>query len=190
MPLDAEPAGAATTNLTPLQLFLAFTRIGLSSFGQLIPIARHALVQRHKWLTDAEFAEMLAIGQMLPGPNVVNVSAALGDRHAGWAGAFASVAGLVLPPSLVAIGIASTLYMLAHDPHVAGALAGMAAAAAGLVLATAFRLARASIAGWIGVAITLAIFAAVAVLRLPLAAVLAVSLPLTLWAHGALRRSG
>ena len=91
MPLDAEAArgGPLEVRLSAPQLFIAFTTLGLTSFGQLIPNARHAMVNRHKWITDPEFAEMLAIGQMLPGPNVVNVSAALGDRHAGWAGAFA-----------------------------------------------------------------------------------------------------
>ena len=190
MPLDAEAARGdpLEVRLSALQLFIAFTTLGLTSFGQLIPNARHAMVNRHKWITDPEFAEMLAIGQMLPGPNVVNVSAALGDRHAGWAGAFAAVTGLVLPPSIVAIALAATLYFAAHDPHVAGALAGMAAAAAGLVLATSFKLARSSLKGWIGIAITIAIFIAVVVLRLPLALVLLVGLPTTLWAHGALKR--
>jgi chromate transporter len=185
--LDAEaPPGGV--RLTPLQLFLAFSRIGLTAFGQLIPIARYALVVRLKWFTDAEFAEHLAIGQMLPGPNMVNVSAALGDRHAGWLGAVAAVSGMVLPPTLLAIGITATLYAFAQDPRVAGALSGMAAAACGLVLATAVKLARGSITRAIGVGIMLAIFVAVAILRLPLAIVLFVALPLTLLAHGALRR--
>lgn len=174
--------------LTPLQLFVAFSRISLTAFGQLIPIARHALVVRLQWFTDAEFAEHLAIGQMLPGPNMVNVSAALGDRHAGWLGAAAAVSGMILPPTLVAIAIASTLYAFAQDPRVAGALSGMAAAACGLVLATALKLARGSIKRIVGVAIMLAIFVAVAILRLPLGVVLLVALPLTLWAHGALRK--
>lgn len=187
--MDAETSPAPSLRLTPLDLFLVFTRIALTAFGQLIPIGRYALVERHKWLTDAEFAEMLAVGQMLPGPNMVNLSAALGDRHAGWPGAIASVSGLVIPPTLVAIAIAATLYHFAHDPHVAGALSGMAAAACGLVLATALKLARNSIRRAVGVAIAVGIFAAVAIARLPLALVLVVALPLTLWAHGVFRRT-
>ncbi|MCC7282653.1 MAG: chromate transporter [Acetobacteraceae bacterium] len=185
--MDAE-APAAAVRLTPLQLFTAFARIGLSAFGQLIPVGRHALVEKHKWLSDAEFAEMLAIGQMLPGPNMVNLSASLGDRNAGWAGAAAAVSGLVIPPTIVAIAIAATLYRFSHDAHVSGALSGMAAAACGLVLATALKLARNTIRRAHGVVLALAIFAAVALLRLPLAVVLVVALPLSLWVHGALRR--
>ncbi len=185
--MDAEPPPGGV-RLTPLQLFVAFARIGLTAFGQLIPVARYALVARLKWFTDAEFAEHLAIGQMLPGPNMVNVSAALGDRHAGWLGAAAAVGGMVLPPTLLAIAIAATLYAFAQDSHVAGALSGMAASACGLVIATAVKLARGSIRRAMGVGIMLAIFAAVAILRLPLAIVLFVALPLTLWAHGALRK--
>jgi chromate transporter len=186
--LDAEATPPAAVRQTPLQLFLAFARIGLTAFGQLIPIARHALVVRLKWMSDAEFAEMLAIGQMLPGPNMVNVSAALGDRHAGWPGAVAAVSGIIIPPTLVAIGIAMTLYALAHDPRVAGALSGMAAAACGLVLATALKLARGSIKRAAGVAIAVGIFVAVAIARLPLALVMISALPLTLWVHGVFRR--
>lgn len=186
--MPAEPPAAAPPRLSAPQLFLAFAALGLTAFGQLIPNARHAMVNRHAWLTDAEFAEMLAIGQMLPGPNVVNVSAALGDRHAGWPGALAAVSGLVLPPSLVAIGLAATLYFAAGNAFVAGALSGMAAAAAGLVLATGIRMARASVAGRAGTAIMAGIIAGIVLLRLPLALVLLAALPLSLWAHGALRR--
>lgn len=190
--MDAEPAAAPPPpppKLSPGRLFVTFAGIALVAFGQLIPIGRHALVNKHKWLTDAEFAEMLAIGQILPGPNMVNLSAALGDRNAGWAGAFAAVAGLVVPPSIVAIALAMTLYALATDPRVAAALTGMAAAACGLLLATAIRLARGAISRAVGYGVAIAIFAAVAVARLPLAAVLAVALPLTLLLHGALRRT-
>lgn len=187
--MDAEaPPQAGRIRLSPARLFLAFATLGLTAFGQLIPNARHAMVNTHKWLTDPEFAEMLAIGQVLPGPNVINVSAALGDRHAGWAGAIAAVGGLVLPPSVVAIALAASLYSVAGNPHVAAALSGMAAAAAGLVLATGIRLARASLRSRTGVAIMLAIFAAIALVRLPLALVLLVALPVTLWVHGALAR--
>ena len=186
--MDAEAPPGAAPLLTPLQLFVAFARIGLSAFGQLIPVGRYALVEKHKWLTDGEVAEMLAIGQMLPGPNMVNLSAALGDRNAGWPGAVASVSGLVIPPTLVAITIAITLYQFSHNAHVVGALSGMAAAACGLVLATALKLARNTVKRWAGAAIAVAIFAAVAVLRLPLALVMLAALPLTLWAHGALKR--
>lgn len=186
--MAAEAPAQLAPRLTPLQLFVAFARIGLSAFGQLIPVGRYALVEKHRWLTDAEFAEMLAIGQILPGPNMVNLSAALGDRNAGWAGAVAAVSGLVIPPTLVAIAIAATLYQFAHNPHVAGALSGMAAAACGLVLATALKLARNTVRKAVGAAIAVGIFLAVAGLRLPLALVLVIALPLTLWAHGALRR--
>lgn len=184
----ADEASPGEEKLSAWRLFLEFNRITLGAFGGLIPVARHALVQKKKWMTDAEFAELLAIGQVLPGPNMVNVSAGFGDRHAGWLGAFASVAGLIAAPLAIAITLAATLYSMASNPHVSAALSGMAAAACGVVLATAVKLARGSITARIGIVLAIAIFIAVALLRLPLALVLLVSLPLSLWAHGVFKR--
>lgn len=185
MPSDAEAAPAP--RLSPSRLFIEFTKITLTGFGGVIVVARRAMVDRRRWMTDQEFAAMLAVGQMLPGPNIINLAAAFGDRHAGWKGAAAAVAGLVAAPSALAIAIAALVFGLAHDPRVQGGLAGMAAAAAGLVLATAWRLGRASLSGVMPLAVTAAIFGCVALLRLPLPLVLAVALPASLLLHGVVR---
>jgi chromate transporter len=188
--LDADaPPAPQTEKLTAWKLFVAFNAITLTAFGSLVAVGRHALVQKHKWLTDAEFAEMLAIGQILPGPNMVNLSAAFGDRHAGWHGSVACVAGLIAAPTAIAISLAALLYSVVQHPRLDAALAGMAAAAAGIVLATAYKLGRGSLKGRIGLVLCAAIFAAVAGLRLPLALVLVVALPISLWSYGVFRRS-
>ena len=65
-------------------IFLTFSRVTLSSFGSPLFWARRALVERQHWLTEREFVDLLALGQLLPGPNVLNL-AALGmhaaDEH-------------------------------------------------------------------------------------------------------------
>src|SRR5262245_2722649 len=79
-------------NVSRLALFLAFSRISLSSFGGAIFWARRELIERQRWITEREFVEMFTLGQLLPGPNVLNVTVMFGYRFAGWTGAAAAVA--------------------------------------------------------------------------------------------------
>ena len=176
--------------LTPPALFLLWATISVQGFGGTLPFARRELIERRRLLTEAEFAELLALGQLLPGPNVINVSAAFGDRHAGWAGAAASVAGMVVVPMLIAMTLATLLGAAATRPEVQSALLGMAASAAGLLIGTAWRMARPMRRILPSIVVAAAMFLAIAVLRLPLLAVLLVALPLTLLVHGAFRRGG
>ncbi len=81
-PGSQSPAGAVPT---VLQLFVAFAKIALSGFGGVIAWSRRILVQDRGWLSPQEFTEVLALCQVLPGPNVVNMSVVLGSRWAGLA---------------------------------------------------------------------------------------------------------
>lgn len=122
---------------SPLELFFAFSRMALSGFGGVLPFAYRSIVERHRWYTPAEFAEILAFGQVLPGPSICNVAVMIGWRKAGLAGALAALAGMVLGPSIAVVSL-GVLY--AHYDHVAPverALGGMSAAAAGLIIAMA-----------------------------------------------------
>jgi chromate transporter len=55
-------------------LFLTFSRISLSSFGGALFWTRRGLVERQRWLTEREFVDLLTLGQLLPGPNVLNLT--------------------------------------------------------------------------------------------------------------------
>src|SRR5262245_18121814 len=90
-------------NVSRLALFLAFSRISLSSFGGAIFWARRELVERQRWITEREFVEMFTLGQLLPGPNVLNVTVMFGYRFAGWTAA--AVAGFLGWPCLVVVGM-------------------------------------------------------------------------------------
>ena len=70
-------------------MFLAFLGVGLSGFGGVPPFARRMLVDRTGWMTELDFTETLALCQSLPGPNIVNLSVAVGFRYAGVKGALA-----------------------------------------------------------------------------------------------------
>lgn len=125
------------------ELFLAFNRLALQGFGGVLPIAQRELVERRGWLNKAEFVELLSVGQVLPGPNVVNLALMYGDRCYGWRGALAACAGMLLLPLLIVIAAAVLYQQLASHPMVAGALRGMGVVAAALVLATGVKLAGA-----------------------------------------------
>ncbi|MEK8052057.1 chromate transporter [Ideonella sp. DXS22W] len=124
------------------ELFVAFTRLALQGFGGVLPVAHRELVERTRWLTPAEFAELLSAGQVLPGPNIVNVALIAGDRWFGWRGALSAAGGLLLIPALIVLAAGALHRHWQHLPWVAGALRGMGAVAAGLVVATGLKLAR------------------------------------------------
>ncbi|HSI61016.1 MAG TPA: chromate transporter [Ideonella sp.] len=122
------------------ELFVVFTRMALMGFGGVLPIAQRELVERQRWLTAQDFAELLSVGQVLPGPNIVNVALMVGDRFFGLRGAAAALAGMLCAPFVLVMLLAVLYKNLADFPVVAGALRGMGAVAAGLVIAMALKL--------------------------------------------------
>lgn len=157
---------------SPLDVFRLFNRMALQGFGGVLAVAQIELVERAGWLTRDEFLESLAISQVLPGPNVCNLSLMVGDRFFGWRGAFAALGGMMAVPLLIVLLLAAIYSHWAHLPAVSGALRGMGAVAAGLVIATALKLAWALRTSPLGrpicIALGVATFAAVIVWRVPL----------------------
>src|SRR5471030_1308390 len=127
-------------NIGPLELFLAFSQLALSGFGGVLPWAHRTLVERKGWLTQREFVETLALGQLLPGPNIGNMAVMIGYRFAGFKGAMAAFAGLVSGPFLLMITLGILYQYYGALPLVQHALSGMSAVAAGLVLATGLKM--------------------------------------------------
>lgn len=157
-------------------LFLSFTVLALQGFGGVLAVAQRELVERKRWMTREEFVEEWAVAQIMPGPNVVNLSLMIGMRYFGWTGACVALAGMLLAPLLVVLGLAMLYVQYSQHPQVAGALRGMGAVAAGLVTATGLKLMPALRGHPLGRALCgallLATFAAVGLLGLPLVAVL------------------
>ena len=121
-------------------MFMAFTRLALQGFGGVLPVAQRELVERQRWITREEFLELLSVAQVLPGPNIVNLSLMIGDRFFGWRGALAATAGILLAPLVVVLVLAAIAQRTQGVPEVTGALRGMGVAASGLILSTAWRL--------------------------------------------------
>ena len=136
--MTTDPPQRAPASLR--ELFIAFTSLALQGFGGVLPVAQRELVERRGWLTREQFVEMLAVSQVLPGPNVVNLALMFGDRAFGARGAFTALAGMLLAPLVVVLALAALYANFAHVGAVTGALRGMGAVAAGLVIATACRL--------------------------------------------------
>ena len=162
---------------SPGELFVVFTRLALQGFGGVLPIAQRELVERERWLTREQFLELLAVSQVLPGPNVVNLSLMFGDRAFGWRGGLAALGGMILAPWCVVMVLAVAYAHYAQHPVVAGALRGMGAVAAGLILSTGLKLIPALRRNVLGPAVALALaaltFAGIALLRVPLVWMLA-----------------
>ena len=157
-------------------LFIAFTLLALQGFGGVLAVAQRVLCDQKRWLTKQEFVEILAISQVLPGPNICNLALMIGDRFFGWRGAFAALGGMMAVPLVLVLLVTAVYGQYALHPAVAGALKGMGAVSAGMILGTALRLAPALRSNPMGVptcvALAVLAFAGVALLRWPLVWVL------------------
>ncbi len=179
------------------ELFLTFAKLALQGFGGVLAIVQRVLCEEKRWLSRSEFVETLAVAQVLPGPNVCNVSLMVGDRFFGLGGAAVALAGMLVAPAIVVLALASLEAQFTSEPALQGALRGIAATTAGLVLGTAIKLA--STLGQLGTAhaaharrdhlrravsalLAVSTFVAVGWLRLPLLWVLPL-LGLVSWAY-------
>ena len=170
-----------TTSLKPRpnslgELFNTFSMLAIQGFGGVLAFIERELVEKKKWMTREEFVEEWAVAQIMPGPNVINLSLMIGHRYFGLRGAMVALAGMLAVPLLVVLLLALVYAQFAGHPGVAGALRGMGAVAAGLIAATGLKLMGALKTHPLGlplcIALAVACFAAIALLRLPLAYVL------------------
>lgn len=174
VPPEEEGARPQPRSLT--DLFVSFTLLALQGFGGVLAVVQRELVEKKRWLTREEFVEEWAVAQIMPGPNVVNLSLMIGHRYFGLRGAMVALAGMLAVPLVVVLLLALVYAQFAGNPSVAGALRGMGAVAAGLIAATGLKLMSALKMHPLGlpvcIALAVACFAAIALLRLPLAYVL------------------
>ena len=164
---------------TITDLFIAFATISLSGFGGVLAWARRMMVEERRWLTAEQFNEVFALCAFLPGPNIINFTVVFGSRFRGPLGALAALFGLIGPP-MVLILIVAALYAHYGDlPLLRRALFGVAAAAAGLMIATVAKMARPLFRdrAVVGPLIAMATFGAIGIMHWPLPLVLGVIVP-------------
>lgn len=154
------------------ELFWSLTFLALQGFGGVLAVVQRELVEKRQWLSNEEFMEDWAVAQIMPGPNVVNLSIMLGERYFGWRGAIVGLCGMLTFPMLVVISLTLVYTQFAANPAVAGALRGMGAVAAGLVAGMGLKLSgtlrKHPLGKWYCAGLAIAAFVLVAVLRLPL----------------------
>ena len=181
MPQTQPPADGAPdvsrAKIGPLDLFLAFSQLALSGFGGVLPWAHRTLVERKAWLTQREFVETLALGQLLPGPNIGNMAVMIGYRFAGYPGAIAATLGLIGGPFAIMVTLGMLYSSYGALPLVQQALAGMSAVAASLVLATGVKMASSMRRHWRPWLFTALALAGVGAIRWPLLAVVGALAP-------------
>ncbi len=165
---DPQPEASCLRPSSPLELFLAFNRLALRGFGGVLPWAQRTLVEEERWLTNHEFVELLALAQVLPGPNIGNLALMIGDRFFGLRGALTALAGMFAAPLAIVLALAILYSGFADQPQVAAALRGMGAVSAGLIAAMALKLVQARSPDRIAWLMLAATFVLVGLLRWPL----------------------
>lgn len=117
------------------ELFFGFAACSLTGFGGVLPWARRMIVERKRWMTAEEFNEAFSLSQFLPGPNIVNFSVVFGARFGGAAGATVALLGLLGPPVVIVTVLGILYAQFGSDAALGRILAGISAAAAGLLIA-------------------------------------------------------
>ena len=186
---------ATNTPQSKTDLFVSFTLLALQGFGGVLAVVQRVFVDKKKWLTTDEFVEDWAVAQILPGPNVVNLSLMIGGRHFGIKGALAALSGLLLAPTVLVLLIAAAVAGVADTPVAQGMLRGMGAVSAGLIAAVGIKLMGALKNNPMGMLTCIGLgtltFIAIGLLRLPLAWVLlSLGTLASVWAAHCIKQRG
>ena len=167
---------------TVLQLFIAFSIISLSGFGGVLYWSRRMLVEQRKWMTPAEFNDAYALCQILPGPTIVNLSVVFGRSIRGLPGAAVALVGLIGPGMAIVVFFAFLYSVYGTIEALQRMFMGVAAAAAGLVIALTGMMAKPLFEdkNWLMYAVAIVTFVAIGLLRWPIWWVLLVLIPVSI----------
>ena len=119
-----------------LELFASFFQIGLFSIGggyAAMPLIQHQAVDLHAWLSMTQFADLMAIAEMTPGPIAINAATFVGIQTAGLPGAVIATLGCVLPSCVIVMTLAFLYYRFRELPMVQGVLQGLRPAVVALI---------------------------------------------------------
>lgn len=126
-----------------LKLFWSFFQIGLFSFGggyAALPLIQDQVVTGHHWLTMKEFADVITISQMTPGPIAINSASFVGVKVGGVLGAMVATLGCVLPSLIIVLCLAFFYYRYRNLSTVQGVLNGLRPAVVAMIAAAGFAL--------------------------------------------------
>lgn len=123
-------------------LFIAFLKVslyGIGGGGGLVWASRIAVEQR-RWITGQEFADIVSLCQFMPGPNIVGIAVCIGAKTRGAVGTIAAISGFLVIPWAIGLSLGVLYLQHAHLTVLRNILGGIAATAAGLLIATGMRL--------------------------------------------------
>ncbi len=126
-----------------LTLFWSFFQIGLFSIGggyASLPLIQNQVVELHGWLTMSEFADVVTISQMTPGPIAINAASFIGIRMAGIPGAIIATVGCITPSVIISLILAYIYYKYRNLSAIQGAMNGLRPAIVGLITAAGLSL--------------------------------------------------
>lgn len=126
-------------------LFLSFLRVGTFSVGggyPMLPLIKREVVERHRWVEEKDFLELITVAQAAPGPVSLNVAVFVGYTGRGYKGALAAMAGVVLPAFAIIMVIALFFTDFRANPAVEAVFKGMRPAAVALMVAPLLGMAR------------------------------------------------
>lgn len=150
-----------------LQLFYEFFKLGLFTIGggmAMIPLIQNIVVDKKGWMSEEEAVDCIAVSQGLPGVIAINMATFIGRQKKGMLGSICATVGVILPSFLVIILIVELLHGIGNNAYLQGALAGIKAAATGLIAYSAYKVGKKVLTGpfqWIlaiGSFIAIAVF--------------------------------
>lgn len=128
-----------------LPLFLSFLRVGTFSVGggyPMLPLIKREVVERHQWVAQDDFLELITVAQAAPGPVSLNVAVFVGYTGRGYKGALAALAGVVLPAFAIIMVVSLFFADFRDNKSVDAVLRGMRPAAVALMVAPLLSMAR------------------------------------------------
>ena len=144
-----------------LDLFCAFFRIGLFTFGggyAMLPLLQREIVEKKKWATEEEMLDYFAVGQCTPGVIAVNTATFVGFKEKKLSGAIFATLGIVSPSLVIITVIAALLSNFAHIAAVQNAFAGIRVAVCVLILNSIVKLWKKSVVDKLTFVVFLAVF--------------------------------
>jgi chromate transporter len=189
-PGKSAPAAAAQVRETmpPVSLaalFVAFLTVSMCGFGGGIVWARLITVDKRRWLSVEEFADIVSLCQFMPGPNIVGIAVCVGAKMRGAAGTIAAICGFLVIPWAIGLMLGLLYLRYAHLTVLRNILGGVAATGAGLLIATGLRLLSAHRRRPGAMVFAALAFALMVFSRLPLLVILFSLVPLSIAVAGA-----
>ena len=151
-----------------IELFIVFFKLGAFTIGggiAMLPLLQNTLIEEKKWFSKEEFMDIVAVCQSLPGVVAINMATYVGFKKKGLIGSVVSTFGVTIPSFVMILIIAKFITSLGNNGVLMGAMAGLRAAALGMVVVALIQLMPAAIKNKWAMLAAAAAFVLIAVLK-------------------------